>query len=169
MRVPAWMIFLGAIALLCIASVTGLVVVSSRSRHVLVREDYYRDGLQLDAHKAREAAFDSLGLALALREEGKALLIEATRISSASAGGDSSAVDPAVRERLGALTLTLQLRRPEDASVDRDVPVTLASSDPLLWAADAGPLRRGRWNARAVFADSAGVPVLERALSCDAP
>jgi hypothetical protein len=164
MRVPASMIFLGAIALVCIAVPIGLVVISSESKHVLVRDDYYRDGLKLDAYRAREAAFDSLGLSLAMREEGKALVIEAKSRS----GGDSSGVDPAVRERLGALTLTLQLRRPENASVDRDVPVTLASTDPLLWAADAGPLRRGRWNIRAVFSDAKGTPVMEQGFAYDA-
>ena len=169
MRVPASMIFLGAVALICMSAAIGLVIVSSESKHVLVRDDYYRDGLKLDAYRAREAAFDSLGYSLALREDGKALVIEASRLHPASGGGESSGVDSAVRERLGAYALTLQLRRPEDASVDRDVPVTLASTAPLLWAADVGPLRHGRWNVRAVFADAKGNPVMEEGFAYDAP
>jgi hypothetical protein len=158
MRVPAWMIFLGATALISMSAGIGLVIVSGKSRHALVRTDYYKEGLQLDAHLARERAFDSLGLTLSLREDRGALLVE----------GSMSAADlPAVRERLRALDLVVQLRRPDDPSADRDVPVTLASDDPLLWVADAEPLRRGRWNARAVFSDSSA-PRFENPLAMTA-
>jgi hypothetical protein len=156
-RVPGWMIFLGGIALVSMSAGIGLVIVSGRSPHGLVRKDYYREGLRLDEHLAREAAFDSLGVALSLRQESGALIVEA---------GGSGAGLPAVRERLASLDLILQLRRPDDPAADRDVPMTLASDRPLLWIADLPPLRRGRWNARAVFADSAAR--LENTFSLDA-
>src|SRR5690606_33615742 len=61
MRVPAWMIFLGGIALTGVSAGIALVVISGQNRHALVRTDYYAEGLRLDDHRALEAAFDSLG------------------------------------------------------------------------------------------------------------
>jgi len=148
------MLFLGAIALICVGAGLGLVMVSSRSQHVLVREDYYAEGLKLDSHRAREASFDSMGVRLSLRADGKALLVE-----TSGPGVDA----PGVRTRLSALSLTLQLRRPDDAGADQDVPVTLASDHPPLWVAYVSP-RHGHWDVRAVFSDSSG-PRLEKALS----
>ncbi len=161
MRVPAWMIFLGTVALISMSAGIGLVIVSGRSKHVLVREDYYREGLQLDAHRAREAVFDSLRLTLSLREESGALLLQADERSTTPASATAG------RERLEALDLVVQLRRPDDVSADIDFPLTLASTKPLLWVADAKPLRRGRWNALAVFSDSVA-PRAEAALIMDA-
>ncbi len=150
MRIPAWMLFLGTLALIGVASGIALVVVSLNNRHVLVREDYYRDGLRLDEYRAREAAFDSLRVSLALRSEGGALVLEAK-------GGSAEA-----RERLEQFVPTVELRRPDDPSADRDVPMTLASGGPPVWVAHAAPLRAGRWNVRAVFADAEGKAVMER-------
>jgi hypothetical protein len=165
MRVPASMIFLGGIALVCLGAGTGLVIVSSVSRHVLVRDDYYRDGLKLDAYRAREAAFDSLGISLTLHENRGTLVVEASK----QATGEVAAGEAAVRERLGALMLTLQLRRPDDGNLDRDVAMTRSPGDSLDWSAAADPLRHGRWNARAVFSDAKGNSVLEEGFAYDAP
>lgn len=154
MRLPAWMIFLGAVATLCVTAGIALVVISTRNQHVLVGRDYYREGLRLDVHRAREAAFDSLGWDLTLRREGKALVIEADRAhpeTRALPGG------------LAELSLVLQLRRPDDASADLDAPLTLASQDPPTWVGHYD-LRPGHWNARAVFSDSGG-PRFERSLT----
>ncbi len=157
MRIPVWMLFLGAIALIGISAGITLVVVSSKNRHALVRPDYYRDGLKLDAYRAREAAFDSLGVSLALRADGGALVVEAR-----------GAKDAGVRERLASLALVLELRRPDDPSADRDVPVTLASDSPPTWVADDVRLRAGRWDVRAVFVDGQGNPVMETESAYDA-
>lgn len=158
MRVPAWMIFLGGIALTGVSAGIALVIISGQNRHALVRTDYYEEGLRLDDHRALEGAFDSLGITLTLREESGALVLEA---------GGSGAGEPSVRDRLGSLDLALQLRRPDDPSADRDMPLTMASDSPLLWVADAEPLRRGRWNVRAVFSDSSAR--FETSLWMDAP
>jgi len=158
MRVPAWMIFLGGIALTGVTAGIGLVVVSGQNRHALVRTDYYADGLRLDEHRAHEAAFDSLRITLSLREESGALVLEA---------GGPGAGSASVRERLASLELVLQLRRPDDPSADRDVAVTLASVSPPVWVADAAPLRRGRWNVRAVFSDITD-PRMETSFAMDA-
>jgi hypothetical protein len=154
MRLPAWMIFLGATATLCVTAGIGLVVISSRNQHVLVGQDYYREGLRLDIHRAREAAFDSLGWNLTFRRDGKWLVVEAERArleTRAIAGG------------LAGLSLVLQLRRPDDAAADLDAPLTLTSQDPPSWAGRY-ELRPGHWNARAVFSDSSG-PRFERSLT----
>lgn len=158
MRVPVWMIFLGGFALLGMGAGITLVVISGQNRHALVRTDYYEDGLRLDEYKARERAFDALGLTLALRQESGALVAE---------GGGSGAGLASVRERLATLDLTVELRRPDDPAADRDVAMTYAADRPPLWVADAAPLRRGRWSARAVFSRD-GSPVLERTFTYDA-
>jgi hypothetical protein len=148
------MIFLGAIALICVSAGIGLVIVSSRNMHVLVREDYYREGLKLDSHRAREAALDSLGFTLTAHTEGRALLVEAA---------GPGLTDPVSVQRLTGHSLVIQLRRPDDASVDVDQPMTLASVAPPRWVAYLD-LRHGHWEARAVFRDSAG-PQFEKALT----
>jgi hypothetical protein len=152
------MIFLGAIALTGISAGIALVIVSSLNPPALVRSDYYADGLRLDEHRAREKVFDSLGLMLTLREESGALVLEA---------GGAGAGHPSAGERLATLDLVLQLRRPDDPSADRDVPLTFASDSPLLWVADTPPLRRGRWDVRGVFSEG-GVVVMENGFAYDA-
>src|SRR5690606_363006 len=118
MRIPLWMIFLGAIAFCGIGAGLALVVISGKSRHGLVRTDYYEDGPRLDEYKAREAAFDSLGLTLSLRGESGAMIVE---------GGGSGAGSASVRDRLATLDLLVELRRPDDQTADRDVPMTFAA------------------------------------------
>lgn len=158
-RFPAWMIFLGAIAAIGVAAGIFLVVVSGQNRHALVRQDYYAAGLKLDEHRAAEAAFDSLGFTLKLRHESGALVVNAE-----GPGGAESAL----RARLAAHDLVVELRRPDDPSADRDVPMTLASDDPPLWVADVPALRSGVWNVRAVFSRN-GEPVMERSFAHRAP
>lgn len=156
--VPAWMLFLGGIAALGVSAGIFLVVVSSQNRHVLVRDDYYAAGLKLDEHRAAEAAFDSLGFDLALRAESGALILEAI---SEDGGVEEQGL------RMASYELLLELRRPDDNALDRDLAMTLASDEPPLWVADAPPLRRGRWNARAVLQQN-GMPVMERSFIHDA-
>ncbi len=156
--VPAWMLFLGGIAALGVSAGIFLVVVSSKNRHVLVQDDYYAAGLKLDEHRAAEAAFDTLGFSLSLRWESGALVLEA----QAPGGGEAEH-----RELLTAHELLLQLRRPDDGSADRDVPMTLAADNPPLWVSDAPRLRRGRWNVKAVFLRD-GVAVREHPFIHDA-
>jgi hypothetical protein len=151
-RPPAWMLFLACIALIGVSAGIFLVVVSGRNKHALVRTDYYAAGLKLDEHRAAEAAFDSLGMSLSLRQESGALVVEAE-------GPGTGETD--LRALLTAHDLLLELRRPDDPSADRDVALTLASDNPPLWVADAKPLRHGLWNVRAVFSKN-GKPVMER-------
>lgn len=160
MRIPASLLFLLAIALTGIGAGVFLVTVSLRNSPALVRPDYYQDGLKLDAYRAREAAFDTLGLRLALREESGALVVEAS---------GAGANDPGLVERLGAHDLVLELRRPDDVSIDRDVALTFATARPPTWVADAVPLRRGLWNVRAVFRDGSGAEVYGNAFTYSAP
>lgn len=155
---PAWMLFLGGIAALGVSAGIFLVVVSSKNRHVLVRDDYYAAGLKLDEHRAAEAVFDSLSFDLALRGEAGALILEAF---AREGGTEEQAM------RLASYDLFLELRRPDDNALDRDMALTLASDVPPLWVADAPPLRRGRWNARAVFLQD-GIAVMERSFIHDA-
>ncbi|HLU69257.1 MAG TPA: FixH family protein [Fibrobacteria bacterium] len=152
--VPLWMMFLGGIAALGVSAGIFLVIISGKNRHVLVRDDYYEAGLRLDEDRAAEAAFDSLGFSLTLDWESGALLVKAV------AAVDEDGGTPEHRARLTSHDLVVQLRRPDDRSADRNVPMTLASDSPPLWVADAAPLRRGRWNVRAIFLRE-GVAALE--------
>lgn len=158
-RFPAWMIFLAGIAATGVTAGIFLVVVSGQNRHALVRQDYYAAGLKLDEHRAAEAAFDSLGFTLTLRHESGALVV--------SAGGPGGA-EASLRGRLAAHDLLVELRRPDDPSADRDVPLTLASDNPPLWVADAPSLRSGLWNVRAVFTQGDRL-VMERSFTHRAP
>ncbi len=157
--IPAWMLFLGGIAALGVSAGIFLVVVSGQNRHVLVQDDYYAAGLKLDEHRAAEAAFDSLGFALSLDWEAGALVLAAV----AADGGDATR-----RERLTSYDVIVQLRRPDDGSADRDVPLTLAADNPPLWVADAPALRRGRWSVRVLFRQN-GASVMEHAFNHYAP
>src|SRR5690606_12639796 len=139
MRTPASLVFLLLIAVMGIAAGIALVVVALKNSPGLVRSDYYQEGLRLDEHRAHEAAFDSLGVSLALREEDGAMILEA---------GGPGLERTASRKRLAAFDVTLELRRPDDPAADRDVALTFASDAPPLWVADAPPLRRGLWNVR---------------------
>jgi hypothetical protein len=152
------MIFLSAIAFIGISAGIFLVVVSGQNRHALVQTDYYAAGLKLDQHRAAEAAFDSLGFTLTLRQESGALVLEAS-----GPGG----AEPELRTYVSAHDLVLQLRRPDDPTADRDVPMTLASDSPPLWVADAPPLRHGRWNVRAILSKD-GKAIMERGFAYDA-
>jgi len=150
-RFPAWMLFLAVIALIGVSAGIFLVVVSGRNQHALVRTDYYAAGLKLDEHREAEARFDSLGMSLTLRQDAGALVVEAAGPGAAEA---------ALRARLTAHELMIELRRPDDPSADRDVALTLAADNPPLWVADAPALRSGRWDVRAVFSKN-GKPVME--------
>lgn len=160
MKTPASLLFLLLIAITGIGAGITLVVIALRNDPGLVRSDYYQDGLRLDAHRALESAFDSLGLSLAMREEGGALVVEAS-----GAGAD----DIELAERIGLHALTLELRRPDDPAADRDMPVTYATARPPTWVADVAPLRRGLWNVRAVFRDASGAELYRRDLTYRAP
>jgi hypothetical protein len=165
--VPAWMFFLGGIAALGVSAGIFLVVVSGQNRHVLVQDDYYAAGLKLDEHRAAEAAFDSLGYGLSLDWEDGALLLKAAATGAAGAVAEHDG-EARRRARLTSYDVVVQLRRPDDSSVDRDVALTLAADSPPLWVADAPALRRGRWSVRVLFQRD-GAPVMEHAFNHYAP
>ena len=144
MRIPAWMIFLGASAFICVAAGLGLVYVSNQNVHGLVRADYYEAGLHLDEQRLREAGFDSLHIRVALIEKTDSLMLEVQKGVSP---------DTVLMRRLQAYNVKLFLQRPDDPSADRELSLT-------DWIASTPSLRKGRWNCRVVF-ETGGVSKLE--------
>ena len=123
MRIPAWMILLGASAIIAIGSSLGLVYVADHNQRGLVRGDYYEAGVRLDEQRLREARFDSLDFDLELIEQANGLVVK------------NHAVNKAARERMRSYRLSLELQRPDDPGADRKLnlePNSLSSSDTTL-------------------------------------
>ena len=162
MKIPAWMIFLGASAFLCVAAGLGLVYVSSQSAPHLVRGDYYEAGLHLDDQRVREAGFDSLNIRLMMSEGSGSLVLE---------GHEGIPIDSNALRRLKSYGVKLYLQRPDDPAADREMVLragfATTPGDLPRWSTSASPLHKGRWNCRVVF-ETGGTPRFEHSFAYNA-
>ena len=113
-----------------IAGTAGLVVLSVRNHVELVSPDYYEQELRYQEQINR-------------RERAQALPGQA-RVSYDAAQGHIVITLPAAQARVAQGRI--QLYRPSEARLDRDLPLTLDGNG--IQRLDAKQLRRGLWNIR---------------------